>query len=86
MEALKKYWSYIVGAFVLILGAFFYEKKRAENAESKNIAPDNSKEQAVVETKIQDLNTNLEEAKKQAEEEKAKEKSKEELLENLKKI
>ena len=86
METLRKYWAYIVSFLALIFGAFFYEKSKREEAEAKLINTDNTVDNAILATKIDSLNSQIQEAKSQNEIEKAKQKTAEELLEELKKI
>ena len=77
---INKIWLYISGAFALILGLFFYERKQKEDSQSQVALASNTTYNAVTKTKVEALNQNIEEAKKATEEKKSENTSKDDLL------
>ena len=85
LTKIKEYWVWILGALAIIVTIFFQRNKIKELA-VENATNQNTTQNAVLQTKIDDSNSALADAKKKLEEEKKADVSDAELLEKLKKI
>lgn len=85
-EWLKNKWTYITGAFILLISIVFSQKKQIKELKVDNAVNENKVDNAVLNAKIEASNQSLEEARKKLEAEKQREVSDEELLEFLKKV
>lgn len=84
-EALVKYWKYVAGAFLAVVGLFLYQRNRIEGLEADQASSQNTLDNAVTDAKVDSVDKQLEEEKKKAEA--AKENvSEEQVLDYLKKL
>lgn len=82
---MKNWWKYIVGAFTLLVAAFFYEKNKKEDAEAKLDNADMKKDDAVLAQHQVDLQRQIEQDRATAERDKADATTQENLLKFLNK-
>lgn len=62
MDWLKNKWAFVVELFIAVIGFAFYEKNRANDADTKNQVAGEAKTDAVLQAKQEDVETAIKQA------------------------
>ena len=89
METLKKFWKWIVGGVVFVLGLIgmiFYQRGKKQEAQGDLISANNNTENAVTSARKEELDKKLQEEKERLEKEKDRKLTDKEMEEYLRRL